>query len=304
VSTVAGQPPEDAPTFSQCVLGYRAWIADAQDQLWSLSSSRRPWRPGLNVARCRRTRIDYEPLATAHVAPDAACSCGLYSWRQPRKNWYSVPRERSTRQVFGAVASWGLIHVHADGFRAEYSCVVALGYHPRTSSNWLAELERISARYRVQLVPLAELERAAGRYGAQLPVSAHPAKPAAPSTRPLTARRGVAKHATAGEVSPPPGSHPSAIVPRRAKAQARMKLSHAYALFVLMCVIGVAVGLWHLGPDSGFDEDIARCAQAALGVVLIRAVVGLVPVVRQLSCALAVDSSTRQKRRQLSQPTS
>ena len=179
--------PQDVPTFSECVVGYRAWRADTKELLWPLHSTRRPWSPGVNTARCNcRTssslRFEWswhegrrvlEP-APGHDAPDDHCVCGLYSLRHPRKAWFDTPAWSASRHVVGAVASWGHIQVHNAGFRAEHACIVTLAYHPDTPPDGLQALEQIAARYRVELVPLAELEQAASHHGSPLPESVHP----------------------------------------------------------------------------------------------------------------------------------
>ena len=76
--------------------------------------------------------------------------------------------------MIGAIASWGQLQVHRDGFRAEHACVVTLAYHPGTHPDALTTLEQIAARYRVELVPLAELEQAASRHGTPIPDSLRP----------------------------------------------------------------------------------------------------------------------------------
>lgn len=115
--------------------------------------------------------------APEHVAPQADCRCGLYSWRRPKKAWYDAPLWETARQVVGAVASWGRIQVHEAGFRAEYACIVVLGYHTGTPPDAVVALERIAARYRAQLVPLSELEQAASRHGSPIPDSIRPRIP-------------------------------------------------------------------------------------------------------------------------------
>ena len=76
--------------------------------------------------------------------------------------------------VCGAVASWGRLRVHGDGFRAEHACVVALAYPPETRADEVRKLERVAVRYRVELVPLDRLEQAASRHGSPLPDSLRP----------------------------------------------------------------------------------------------------------------------------------
>lgn len=230
MSTVA-TGPWDVPTFSKCVIGYRSWIANTRDRLWPLHTTRRPWLPGINVARCDSQIRVVEVLlgpAPGHVAPDAACHCGLYSWRRPQEAWHNEPLWVTTRQVFGAVASWGHIHVHATGFRAEYACIVVLGYHPRTPPDAVAALERIAARYRVELVPLEYLEQAAGRHGAPLPealCTASPPTKAEPddfetedtSEATLLSQQGSSEHFPAQQPSLHGATHPLVGPPKPAK---------------------------------------------------------------------------------------
>jgi hypothetical protein len=177
----------DIPTFSECVIGYRAWRAGSDGLLWPLHSRRDPWKPGANTARCTRTwqtRLALrwlwgdqgQPIfgaATKHDAPAEDCACGLYSWRRPAQRWYEHPALCTPPRVVGAVASWGRIQVHADGFRAEHACVVALAY-PDGREHAPEELETIAARYRADLVPLHGLESAARRHGSPLPDGIHP----------------------------------------------------------------------------------------------------------------------------------
>jgi len=175
---------ESAPTFSECVIGYRAWRADDEGLLWPLYSRHDPWLPGVNTARCQRswqTRLALKWLwgerdqrvfgaATKHAAPAQDCACGLYTWRRPSRRWYEHPALSTPPRIVGAVASWGHLQVHRDGFRAEHACVVTLAY-PDGVPAAAAALERLAARYRVEAVPLSELERAASRHGSPLPES-------------------------------------------------------------------------------------------------------------------------------------
>jgi len=185
--TEAADRLQDIPTFSECVIGYLAWDADSDAQLWPLHSRRRPWLPGINTARCNcRTtnslRFEWywhegrrvvEP-APAHPAPEPGCACGLYSWRRPPRAWYQRVTPNSPLRVIGAIASWGHMQVHDGGFRAEHACVVTLAYRGQTPADAMAALERIAARYRVELVPVGELEQAASRHGTPLPATLRP----------------------------------------------------------------------------------------------------------------------------------
>lgn len=172
----------EVPVFSECVIGFRAWGADGNQELWPATRRRRPWVPGINTARCEcRTssslqfewswqegRRVIEPTPE-HEAPDEECSCGLYSLRRPRREWFARPELSVPPQVVGAVASWGRMQVHPSGFRAEHACVVALARHPNAPPEAVHELARIASRYRVELVSVDQLEEVASRYGAPLP---------------------------------------------------------------------------------------------------------------------------------------
>jgi hypothetical protein len=189
VSTSArATDPAEVPFFSECVIGYRAWRADARDQLWPISARRRPWLPGINTARCNcgswnSLRFEWslyegrrilEP-APEHPAPAQGCECGLYSWRRPRESWQLDPSRSSPPRVVGAVASWGALQVHAAGFRAEHACIVTLAHHADARPAALLALERIARRYRVELVPLDDLEEAASQHGTPIPDDVRPA---------------------------------------------------------------------------------------------------------------------------------
>lgn len=190
----------DPPMFSECVIGYRRWIADADGQLWPISDRRQPWQPGVNQARCNRANTRSPGLRShvgdqlllgvsrsngrvvlewlpAHDAPIADCDCGLYSWRRPPGEWYGDPSSSELPNVVGAVASWGALHVHDAGFRAQYACIVTLAHPDDAASDVLTELQAIASRYGIELAPLSALESVASLYGAPLPDDLRPPAP-------------------------------------------------------------------------------------------------------------------------------
>ncbi len=142
----------DPPVYSECVIGFRSWYAGSDHTLWPAGwvpaasearSVHRPWRAGPNTAAC--------PLAD-HLAPDRHCTCGLYAG-------FDVPAPEHGF-VVGAVAAWGLVQVHRDGFRAEHAQITALADDPaRTGAR------AIAARYGVALVAPGLLELEAQRHG-------------------------------------------------------------------------------------------------------------------------------------------
>jgi hypothetical protein len=186
---------KDAPTFSECVIGYRQWAVDALDQLWPMAVSHRPWEPGTNKAVCDADKRQamwisggylfgpgepHRKLPRKHRAPHRDCECGLYAWRRIQPAW--MTREGQLKPpvmppVTGAVAFWGDVQIHRAGFRAEKACVVTLAHHDDERSEVIAALERVARRYRVELVALSDLEVAASRHGTPLPDSLQPPAP-------------------------------------------------------------------------------------------------------------------------------
>lgn len=185
-SSDGAEPGWEVPTFSECVIGYRSWAVGDDGQLWPLSANRRPWKPGVNTARCNCTSSDrlhfewswvagrrvLEP-APQHAAPAMDCRCGLYSLRRPQGSWQTDRRYAAGSLVSGAVASWGRVQVHRGGVRAEHACVVALAYPENGDQDTVSRLRATAARYGVALVAFSELEQTAAEHGAPLPDSIH-----------------------------------------------------------------------------------------------------------------------------------
>jgi hypothetical protein len=178
---------QEVSTFSECVIGYRSWEVGADESLLPLSPGHRPWKPGINTARCdcrAPNSLRFEATweagrrvivpAPQHPAPQQDCDCGLYSWRRPARRWAHDPDYGRGRRVCGAVASWGHLQVHDDGFRAEHACVVTLAYPEGADPDALELLEGIACRYRVELVQLGVLEQVASRHGTRLPDTLRP----------------------------------------------------------------------------------------------------------------------------------
>jgi hypothetical protein len=192
----ARQEEQDAPVFSECVIGYRQWQVDALDQLWPITVAKRPWEPGINEAVCdaahysgtygfwATTQWPGQPAVErpkkAHKAPHKDCECGLYAWRRIKPEWRTGEGQLLAPYmppIIGAVAFWGDVRVHREGFRAEKACIVALSYRgdrPEVA----AVVERVAARYGAEVVPIGELEIAASRHGTPLPDTLQPPQPA------------------------------------------------------------------------------------------------------------------------------
>lgn len=189
---------EEAVTFSECVVGYRAWTIDALGRLWALSGRGTPWVPGTNVATCHaRDQITLSlngmPLVEdepRHAAPARGCRCGFNAYRRlpnvelrignlaagPGFQFNAYPDLEETRifPVPGAVSVWGDLRVHQRGFRASHACVVALAVTPAMPTEVTDMLAVVAQRYRVKLVDIGDLEAEASRHGSPLPETCSP----------------------------------------------------------------------------------------------------------------------------------
>jgi hypothetical protein len=186
----APSPPlEPPPVFSECVIGYRHWLLDPVGQLRAITMTKQVWQPGVNIARCRPrdhsgpSTVWVPGFATdapdeSHPAPDARCHCGLYGWNDLPENLSAHGRVDADGRlpVIGAIAAWGDLRVHHEGFRASRACIVTLSYDDATISRVRGTLRRVAAEYRVPLVHVEALQAEAERHGTPLPRDVRPSK--------------------------------------------------------------------------------------------------------------------------------
>lgn len=190
-SEAPSQEPEQPPlTFSECVIGYRSWLVDAMGQLRAVTMTKQVWTPGVNVAKCcpndtgTGMTVVYASSFTAyseppldHSSPHGDCHCGLYAYNDfkiQQPNWTSDCDESGRLFAVGAIAVWGDLRVHADGFRASHACPVALAYPSSIGERARTVLERVADEYRVALVHVDTLQAEAEQHGTPLPAEARP----------------------------------------------------------------------------------------------------------------------------------
>lgn len=168
-------------TFSECVVGYRKWIVDSLGQLRAITMTKQVWVPGVNEARCRPHDSAYFGASSgffegeeAHAAPHEDCHCGLYGWNDVASNTPTIVNDAGQIVVYGAIAAWGDLRVHATGFRASNACPTALSYDDRTESCVLEVLARVADKYHVALVHVDALQGEAERHGTALPDDVRP----------------------------------------------------------------------------------------------------------------------------------
>lgn len=105
------------PDLAAEVLGFRGWRVAPSGLLMSAAADD-GWVPGENVATCPREM---------HPAPQTGCGCGLYAHYELGQVPASVSFDRNNGGILvGAVAGWGRVILHPDGWRAEFAKVIAL----------------------------------------------------------------------------------------------------------------------------------------------------------------------------------
>lgn len=166
------------------VIAYRGWKLDG----YKLGSANREqhggfWNIGPNKAECRiaarRAFIGGSGLVTdkapvGHDAPHPDCECGLYAY-------FDIRRENNPHNfhglLWGAVAAWGDIEVHASGIRSEWAEPVVLGYDPQDPYEEVVRHQAIAGELGLSFVPFAELEAEALKHGQLVPESMRPEQP-------------------------------------------------------------------------------------------------------------------------------
>jgi hypothetical protein len=154
-----------APDLIEPVVGFRSWRAVNG----RLRSPYMPvfWDDRRLCAQCSRSWSEAPPTGDAdrdHVAPEPGCSCGIYAYFEPDRQFPTV----DYRAVTGIVTLWGGIQVHREGMRAEHAQIEALTLYSRWSTRQKRVVWTIAEQLGVDLVDLDEIEDAAERYGGRL----------------------------------------------------------------------------------------------------------------------------------------
>lgn len=263
VQRVMTERDSEPPTFPECVIGYRGWTIDERAQLRPVTKVSRPWKPGVNVAICKPSgAILGEVYPFPHQAPHESCRCGLYAFHDVPPIYGSYPRDYETQNVVpvvGAVAAFGRLEVHEDGFRAECAGVIALAVLPGMGPKAVSRVIAAAARYGVRVVNLDELPEEAARHGSALPLSARP------ETAPGEVRMTVAlEFNSPGTISTRFYITRAPVPPAVARAERRTKR----VMYAIAAAVGVAC---NVVIDSWWQATLASLLAGLLtGVVFAR----------------------------------
>jgi hypothetical protein len=164
-----------APDLTAPVIGFRSWrIAHG-----ALQSPYIPcrWEGRVMHAECydaNRVLLRSEGwLDEPHGSPHPDCQCGIYAYYAPGLRSYYGEQWWCE----GVVAAWGRIEAHADGLRAEFARVEALGVPDLGNPRVAPAVEAIGAQLGVPVLPAAELPDFAARLGDPVPPVLRPAHP-------------------------------------------------------------------------------------------------------------------------------
>jgi hypothetical protein len=162
----------DAPDLLAPVIGFRSWRI-ANGRLLSPYIPCR-WEGRVMRARCfdaNRVLLRGEGwLDEPHASPHPECQCGVYAYHRPGLRSYYGEQWWCD----GVIAAWGRIEVHADGLRAEFARVEALGIPDLTNERLVHAVEAIGARLGVPVTSAEALPELAQRLGGPVPSSLRP----------------------------------------------------------------------------------------------------------------------------------
>jgi hypothetical protein len=165
-----------APDLTAPVIGFRGWRV-ANGRLVSPYVPCR-WEGRTMRAECydaNRGLLRGEGwLDRPHASPHPDCRCGIYAYHTPGPRTYFG----ETWWCSGLVSVWGHLEVHADGLRAQFAQVEALGEPEIDDRRLDAAVREIADRLGVPVVAVAELSALADELGGTLPEALRGRRPA------------------------------------------------------------------------------------------------------------------------------
>jgi hypothetical protein len=156
-------PHSRAPDLIEPIVAFRSWrVVDGRLRSVYLPTF---WTERQIMARCLSSDspdADAPRSAPAgHGVPDRGCTCGIYAYYEPDRNFPTVDHQG----VAGIVSLWGAIEVHDQGMRAEHARVEALALYSRWTIRQIEAVRAVARELGVDLVDLDDIEEAARRYG-------------------------------------------------------------------------------------------------------------------------------------------
>ena len=161
-----------APDLAAAVVGFRSWRLAGG----GLQSPYIPcrWDGRVMHAECydaNRGLVRGEGwLDEPHDSPHPDCRCGIYAYHSPgARNYYG-----EVWWCEGVVSAWGRVEVHADGYRAEFARVEALGVPDLGNPRLDAAVAAVGRDLGVPVMASAALPAFAGELGDPVPPGLRP----------------------------------------------------------------------------------------------------------------------------------
>ncbi len=175
--------PEVAPDLIAPVHAFRDWRIGEYGLLESLRAGQL-WTTPVQQAQCHPQTLE-DFARERHAAPATDCTCGIHCYFRPDPDFCRT----DFRGVTGIVTAWGRLEVHANGLRAQYVQVQALGTYQRWTRRQKDLAAQVADELGVELIDVFELEAAAPAFGAAMPRVLTPDADAAMRRVPRTRRR-------------------------------------------------------------------------------------------------------------------
>lgn len=181
-------------TLEHPVIGIRGWYARPCNSnfgsyrqgdelgLWA-TSVELEWKPGVNEAVCFPPTYSFskigQPRCPVSPGDNERCKCGLHAYHDVDHFDRRWPRFMG---VAGIVRGWGAMHVHPNGWRAQYAEVLAL--ISGASKFRQEELPVLAEHLGVPVVPMQGLSHLYEEFGKPVPQELRPER-AQPQRRDL-----------------------------------------------------------------------------------------------------------------------
>jgi hypothetical protein len=153
--------------LAEKLYGLRAWPIGVDDRgdIRLGGYAGRQWRRAGETTWAECVRTDRLPRLHAAPAPAGECTCGLYVLHPYRAADHIALRTfPGGFDVVGLVEAWGRVHVHAEGFRAQYAkpkAIALLG--ASIDSEYGRFLAGLAAAHRAELIQEPNLQALVAR---------------------------------------------------------------------------------------------------------------------------------------------
>lgn len=143
-----------------------------------LGGSAQHWHSGVNRARCHAHTYGshWSPISSMgapapppepHLPPGRECGCGLYGLHDGEA--LVAQGALGDSVIIGAIAAWGRLEVHADGFRAEHAQILMVAYDPAQGIAVEHRVKKVGEAFDVPCVAIDDLPSAALEHAQPMP---------------------------------------------------------------------------------------------------------------------------------------